>query len=181
MTFFKSWGWTFSEQIEQNHKVFQFPWLSLHCNSVGVFAMMQWIKHHRIKLIKFCFFVNDTAVHLLWSCMHAFILCLNFFMVSLLEWSGKLPDSSFSSLFCVLILHLKGPPIGLGGERFPARRLSGILMGFSWENCPQNGPLHRCLCFRSAVLRVPEGVRCFGNIRSGQTSSTPQTCVLMFH
>ncbi len=56
-------------------------------------------------------------------------------------------------------LHLKGPPIGLGGERFPARRLFGILMGFSWENCPQNRPLHRCLCFRSAVLRVRECVR----------------------
>ncbi len=37
--------------------------------------------------------------------------------------------------------------------------LFGILMGFSWENCPQNRPLHRCLCFRSAVLRVREGVR----------------------
>ncbi len=56
-------------------------------------------------------------------------------------------------------MHLKGPPIGLGGERFPARRLFGILMGFSWENCPQNRPLHRCLCFRSAVLRVRECVR----------------------
>ncbi len=98
----------------------------------------------------------DSAVHLLWSCMcvSLFIFCLKWFMLALLvKWEVA------RFLFFILILCSY-----FAFERTThwARRreiLFGILMGFSWENCPQNRPLHRCLCFRSAVLRVREGVR----------------------
>ncbi len=104
-------------------------------------------------LLWFCFLTEISHLIVQSTCFGHVCVCRYSFSALLVKWEVA------RFLFFILILCSY-----FAFERTThwARRreiLFGILMGFSWENCPQNRPLHRCLCFRSAVLRVREGVR----------------------
>lgn len=95
---------------------------------------------------------------------HFTLLC---FIVVQSPWVYHRFFAPFPFLF-LFLLPSERPPIGFGG----GRRLCGIIMGSSWENCPWKGPSEEkkerkiWSCFRSVLETFIRVLPLFGGERS---------------
>lgn len=130
-------------------------------------------------LIKPCLFISPNF-RLQTPCLIGVLVILKIWCSSLnltslsktrllLDWEVARFCLPFPPIFFfVVILHLKGPPIGLGEERVSASCLFGILMPFSWENCLRDEE-------RAAPLApFPLPLGCIGGDRDKESEKDPR-------